>query len=1105
MGCHFRKRSERIQKYGQRRHAVLSVEALEGRLLPAVGPHFLKDLQPGTSSSRIEELTDVGGTLFFSAGKPEVSTGRDATTPSQSLVRTDGTAAGTAVLHRFSETSWPGVPTPAGLRERGGTLYFTGEDNTGTALWRSDGTPGGTVALQQPGSGTDFAALGGTLLYVTAGKLWRSDGTAAGTSAIATVGLSTVFLEPLGTFLVFAGKTSTGTLELWKSDGTAAGTVRLRDFGPSGNGSISYHAAAVGGTLYFVAHDAAHGTELWKTDGTPGGTVLVKDLAPGAADSRFDELTPGGAALYFVTSSDAAGRGIGRTDGTEAGTTVARDAVFSSVALQRLTVVGPTLYFTTGATAGNCRLWRSDGTDAGTSQLRTFGMGADEITALAAFGGDLYFLVSGSIDHGLWRSDGTDAATARVKDVAVGRSETFESARLLVPSGASLFFAADDAAFGRELWKSDGTEAGTTLVVDFTTDPRGSFPAGFTRGSAPAFLTGPGVWETDGTAAGTVPLPAAAGYAGGPTGQPIVIQAGVAYSPHLTRVGNSVYFTGQPDAASWGLWRSDGTVPGTVLVRQVQDGTDHNPFLNLVPVGNTLYFRYRTELWRTDGTPSGTTLVRDVGGQVPEDGEGSPVAAGDLLLFGQGNTLWRSDGTAEGTVSLHTFAAGSFVRDLLDVPQPSGPVAYFWNDEITRVALWRTDGTAAGTVPVRLPLGGAPENVSRLVLGPAGVYFLAASPGGPLTDTLQLWRTDGTPGGTVQVVTVPHTNYYAAQITVASGTIFFAAGGNLWASDGTPGGTRRLAAFQLPAFVGATESVEFTTVVGRLFFRAGRDAQSSAATLWTSDGTPAGTHPVTDPAGHAPDAVGRALGSTGQTVLFSASDVDHGEELWGLDATEVPVVVPSGLGVGLGGTPNQRYVGQLYRDLLHREADATGLSHWAGLLAHGAHRDDVFGRISHSEEHIRLVIDDLYHRLLQRGPDAGAFAFFLPLFGRGLAVEQAQEVLLASDEYFRLAGGTAGGFLAAVYRDVLGRNVDASGAATFQGLAGTATGRAAVARTLLRSGEAREAFVRNSYRDFLRRGQDPAGLAFFAHALAAGATREQVWAGLTSAPEYAST
>ncbi len=82
-------------------------------------------------------------------------------------------------------------------------------------------------------------------------------------------------------------------------------------------------------------------------------------------------------------------------------------------------------------------------------------------------------------------------------------------------------------------------------------------------------------------------------------------------------VNEITYFVPDTQAHGTELWRTDGTVEGTVLVKDIAPGAaSSSPFL-LTNVSGTLYFVANdgvtgNELWKSDGTPAGTTLVKDI-------------------------------------------------------------------------------------------------------------------------------------------------------------------------------------------------------------------------------------------------------------------------------------------------------------------------------------------------------------------------------------------------------------------------------------------------------------------------------------------------------------
>ena len=87
--------------------------------------------------------------------------------------------------------------------------------------------------------------------------------------------------------------------------------------------------------------------------------------------------------------------------------------------------------------------------------------------------------------------------------------------------------------------------------------------------------------------------------------------------PSFTVVGSTLYFSVYDAAAGYGLWKSDGTAAGTVLVKDVSPGVSSSHPRSLTAVGNTLYFRADdgssgVELWKSDGTSAGTVQVMDL-------------------------------------------------------------------------------------------------------------------------------------------------------------------------------------------------------------------------------------------------------------------------------------------------------------------------------------------------------------------------------------------------------------------------------------------------------------------------------------------------------------
>ncbi len=217
---------------------------------------------------------------------------------------TDGTAAGTARLTDFNN-QFPFTNEDVGV-ELGGELYFLARDDQGVAgLWRTDGTPAGTVRVRDACDSCQYterlSVHEGELYWEsfpessTGSELWTSDGTAGGTGRRATVALPRSHaLMPAGAqWFVFASRAEGARVppypddELWALQPEAGAFTRIARFPRFERGErYALEHATLGDRLAFPADDGFHGTEPWVSDGTAAGTRMLRDIAATGTGSR---------------------------------------------------------------------------------------------------------------------------------------------------------------------------------------------------------------------------------------------------------------------------------------------------------------------------------------------------------------------------------------------------------------------------------------------------------------------------------------------------------------------------------------------------------------------------------------------------------------------------------------------------------------------------------------------------------------------------------------------------------------------------------------------------------------------------------------------------
>lgn len=386
------------------------------------------------------------------------------------------------------------------------------------------------------------------------------------------------------------------------------------------------------------------------------------------------------------------------------------------------------------------------------------------------------------------------------------------------------------------------------------------------------------LWRTDGTEPGTIKLRN--------------IRAVGSSSPEqFTAVGDgTVIFSAFTDNGRE-PWITNGTEGGTVELKDIHDAGDSTPQNFFAWDGITFFDAFRPaedrELWKTDGTEAGTQLVEDVR-TGPFPGNPSPMTElnGELYLS---ITDQDSDRRLQKTDGETVDAVGDFVTlntDEVDTPfKHDGKLFFAANtDDLAagKVGLYTSDGTAEGTSLIKsIGAHPFPGNVRGFTAVGSMLFFLANDEE-PFTS---VWITDGTGPGTVKVVAASILAE-PLELSAFDGALFFTFAGEpgdveLWRTDGTPEGTSEFIDIETLPLTGSNPNG--LTVVGDLLFFAADDGDNGEE-LWVTDGTTEGTQMVLDinPSGDSdPHPVGEFFGK----FVFTARTNSEGYELWITDGT----------------------------------------------------------------------------------------------------------------------------------------------------------------------------------------------------------------------------
>ncbi|WP_257386160.1 hypothetical protein [Tahibacter caeni] len=655
-----------------------------GRELFAIRPEWavplpVADLAPGAASSNLAILGRIGNTLVLRAEVGKV--GLQGNPYDEQLWAFD---VATRALTRLTQQP-PQTLDSAGHFQRvgdsAGRLLVA--DTAERSLWTTDGTPSGTQRVflgtdpRAPFEPDSVCLFPDRFLFSTRGandarEFWLSDGSPAGTRLLHRLVSTRYPYAAAGSdgicYWLLASSGMVGW-QLWRSDGTEAGTQLVRESATSTPVSL----ASLQGVAFVLENTTADEFRLW-----PSNQEAPMLTLPGAAPTSSAIRV--GDRFAFLTRAVDGRTVVMLSDGTSAGT-------------RQLLVAGKPVRL-----GGYPSLSAADGRLFARDEITFWRVDMENYSAVpmpgwqgftpAIFVGDTAIGSGWDPQRGseVWRAQGF-APVEPIPDQtrSTGSIQRVSDAAVAVVGDVLVFPVSiwDSVTEHRSLWRTDGSVAGTRELPQ--TAYEGNAHSVARLGDGVLFATeGAGgasprrAWRADAQLAAATPVSTALNYGG----------------PQDTRTGGLALFTCAAASAPSGLCGLRASQAEASLLAQVAGA------MGMVPIdsiGEVALFLYGNGLWRSDGTAPGTyQLVQGI--FVPGPRALMSTGTGSRLLFslcrswpGSGCLLYISDGSLAGTSILQSTTSSIYSA----IAAADGYALFGLTS--TYNELFATNGTVAGT------------------------------------------------------------------------------------------------------------------------------------------------------------------------------------------------------------------------------------------------------------------------------------------------------------------------------------------------------------------------------------------------------------------------
>ncbi|HYV95229.1 MAG TPA: hypothetical protein VE978_25870, partial [Chitinophagales bacterium] len=291
------------------------------------------------------------------------------------------------------------------------------------------------------------------------------------------------------------------------------------------------------------------------------------------------------------------------------------------------------------------------------------------------------------------------------------------------------------------------------------------------------------------------------------------------------------------------------------------------------------------ELYATDGSQAGTFLLKDINPGVGNSFINSFTRINDTVCIfeandgstNHGSEVWRSNGTPSGTYMVEDLTPGPSSTNFNISNAVLNNKTFFTTYANGIGALYITDGDSLGTTQLLSGYNGDYQQSGAVVAVANDIaYFFI--PEDPDYD-LHLWRTDGTIGGTFELMDLNMTLFNPRLASALNGMFIFSAsdsihGRELWITDGTVAGTTMIK----DLIVGSSGSDPNSplSLNNKIIFTASLPPNQA---IWATDGTSTGTYPLGDSTVFPVATDFWYVGRADSNFYFEANDYNNGDSI----------------------------------------------------------------------------------------------------------------------------------------------------------------------------------------------------------------------------------